>query len=67
MMEKFDTSWIFSKTDFTLDQINKMIAEHAKLEMAKGGEHEDLRAKPTDIGGFKQANVCGIICLRTRA
>ena len=66
LTEKFDIVWIFSKTEFTLVQINKMIAEHVKVEMAKGGEHEDLRAKTTDIGGFKQANVCIIICFCMR-
>ena len=65
-MEKFEVVRVFSKTEYTLDQINKMIEEHAKIEMAKGGEHEDLRVKATDIGGFKQSNVSLIFCLHLR-
>ena len=55
---KFDVVGIKSKSEFTNEQINKWIAEHAKAEMAKGGEYEDLRVKAPDVSSFKQANLC---------
>ena len=39
LMKKIDVIRIKSKSEFTNEQINKWIAEHAKAEMAKGGEY----------------------------
>ena len=66
LTEKFEVVRIFSKKEFTEERINKFIEDHAKAEMAKAGQLEDLLGRATNIGGFKQVNVCGIICLRTR-
>ena len=51
LMEKFDVIGIKSKSEFTNEQINTWIAEHAKAEMAKGGEYEDLGIIPLFSSG----------------
>ena len=45
------------KVEFNADEIKKWIEDHARTEMLKAGDLEDLRAKSTHVGGFRQANV----------
>ena len=57
LMETFREIGTKSKSEFTSDQINNWIADHAKAEMVRAGDLKDLRVKSTDVWGFKQANV----------
>ena len=45
------------KTTTSLTEINQWIEEHARAEMAKAGQYEDLRPAPTDVGGWKRVHV----------
>ena len=45
------------KATTTLDEFNEWLEEHARAEMAKAGQFEDLRPAATDVGGFKRVQV----------
>ena len=57
LMAQFREIGTRSKSDFTPEQIKKWIEDHAKTEMLKAGDLEDLRRRASDVGGFRQANV----------
>ena len=57
LMAQFREIGTRSKSEFTPEQIKKWIEDHAKTEMLKAGDLEDLRRRASDVGGFRQANV----------
>ena len=46
-----------AKATSSVSEINQWIEEHARAEMAKAGQYEDLRQAPTDVGGWKRVHV----------
>ncbi len=46
-----------NKATTTLHEFNEYMEEHARAEMTKAGNFEDLRAADTDVGGFKRVQV----------
>ena len=46
-----------NKATTTLHEFNEYMEEHARAEMTKAGNFEDLRSAATDVGGFKRVQV----------
>jgi hypothetical protein len=46
-----------NKATTTLHEFNEYMEEHARAEMTKAGNFEDLRSADTDVGGFKRVQV----------
>jgi hypothetical protein len=45
------------KATTTLHEFNEFMEEHARAEMTKAGNFEDLRSAAIDVGGFKRVQV----------
>jgi hypothetical protein len=57
LQEKFRVIQVLDKAETTPADMKKWIEEHARAEMAKAGNYEDLPARDTEsIGGFKRAH-----------